>query len=182
MFGSETLMKLMVELGITGTDKVKTGLDDVSKAATNTDANLTKVGGTSPTGSGGGSAWMAAAAFGGIAVGVAQIGRKLWDLAVDAGELTSNLKNLSAQTGFTTGDLQEILYLLSAKDINPQVLESSIGNLTKKIIEARDPTKATAEILKTLEINLKDSNDQYKSANQIFTELLPKLADMEDKH
>jgi hypothetical protein len=181
MFGSETLMKLMVELGITGADKVKNGLNDVSKAATTTDANLTKVGGTSPTGTGGGSAWMTAAAFGGIAVGVAQIGRKLWDLAADAGELTSNLKNLSDQTGFTTGDLQEILYLLSAKDINPQVLEASIGTLTKKIIEAREPTKATAEILKTLNISLIDANGNYKTANQIFTELLPKLADMEDK-
>lgn len=169
MFGSETLMKLMVELGISGAKEVKAGLDDVSKSAETTDDNLVKVGGTNSRGTGGGSGWAAAAAIGAIAGVVATIGNKLFTLAEDAGKFAANINTLSEKTGVATGPLQELLYILDRKDVSSSSLVSAFAALNKNIVES-------PEKIEKLGVKTRDANGNLRTTSDIFNDLLPQLA------
>jgi len=114
------------------------------------------------------------------AVGTASVAAAAgaFKLASDAGEAADELLTLSAQTGITTEELQEMQYASEFVDVPLETMTGSMAKLTKNMSGAKDGTGTAAEAFKTLGVSITDSNGELLSNQDVWASTLDALGNV----
>ena len=106
---------------------------------------------------------------------------KMMDLSTSYAEACDNLMTLSAQTGLTTTELQELQYAAKFLDVSVETMAGSLTKLERSMYSARNGTGEAAEAFKKLHIRVTDGRGQLRDANEVFDEAIDKLGEMSNE-
>lgn len=106
---------------------------------------------------------------------VSDLANKMKDLSVSFANTGDELLTLSAQTGLTTTELQELQYASNFLDVSVDTLTSSTTKLVRSMNSARDGSGDAAEAFKKLHVRVKDTHGALRDQNDVFKEVIDKL-------
>lgn len=93
----------------------------------------------------------------GVAIAGSAIAQQLYQMAKAGLEYASALGETAQQLGVTTNALQEYRYAATQVGLSSEEMDQALGQLTRRIGEAAQGTKAQAEAFKKLGISVKDT-------------------------
>jgi hypothetical protein len=108
-----------------------------------------------------------------VAAGLGYLAVQLQNAAQGSLEFAASLGETSQQLGVTTDALQEYRYAATQVGLTQEEMDKALGQLTRRIGEAANGTKAQAEAFKSLGISVKDANGNVLNA----ADAIPKIAD-----
>lgn len=111
----------------------------------------------------------AAAALGGIAVGVR-----------NAMKSADELSKMAQKIGIPTEELSKLKYAADMSGVSLQGLQTAVGRLSRNMSDAAKGTGEGAKAFKALGISVKGSDGTLKSSSAVMTELADKFAKMPD--
>lgn len=111
----------------------------------------------------------AAAALGGIAVGVR-----------NAMKSADELSKMAQKIGIPTEELSKLKYAADMSGVSLQGLQTAVGRLSRNMNDAASGTGAGAKAFKALGINIKGADGSMKSSSAIMAEMADKFAKMPD--
>lgn len=114
-----------------------------------------------------------AAGVAAVAVGSAAIGS-----AIKAGQAADEINTMAKVTGLSTEQLQVFAYASERIDVDLDTLAGSMAKLTKNMNTARDGVGESAEAFDRLGVSVVDSNGELRSNDEVFDEVIAKLAAM----
>ena len=106
---------------------------------------------------------------------VSDLANKMKDLSMSFANTGDELMTLSAQTGLTTTELQELQYASKFLDVSVDTLISSTTKLVRSMNSARDGSGEAAEAFKKLHVRVKDNHGALRDQNDVFKEVIDKL-------
>jgi len=109
-----------------------------------------------------------AVGLGGIAVAAGIVTKELFEFANTASDNYERLRNLSAQTGVATDDLQALERITKNAGLAGMDLGRIIGNLQKQLGEKKGDF---VDVLKMFNISMVDANGQSKTAITLLGDL-----------
>lgn len=102
------------------------------------------------------------------------------ELVKSSFEAADQMGKLAQKAGISTESLSQLSIAARLSDIDTQTLAQGLGKLSKSMVEAQSGSGAAADAYKALGINVKDSNGQLKSADDVLKEVADKFQDTED--
>lgn len=108
-----------------------------------------------------------------VAAGFGYISAQLQNAAEGSLEFASSLGETAQQLGVTSEALQEYRYAATQAGISQEEMDKALAQLTRRIGEAANGTKAQADAFKSLGISVKDANGNVLSA----ADAIPMVAD-----
>lgn len=106
---------------------------------------------------------------------------KMKDLTTSLAETGDNLLTLSAQTGLTTTEIQELQYAAKFLDVSFETMSGSLTRLERSMNSARQGTGQAADAFQKLHIRVTDSRGQLRDANVVFDEAIDKLGKVKNE-
>lgn len=149
--------------------------DEADKSLAKTDEHAEKVGGTLAKGIGTAAKWgigLATAAGAGAAA--------LFGMAVKASEAAANIDDVAQRTNLSAKTLQEFKHAAEMSGFSMETIEGAAKKLTKTMGAYKDGNKATVEAFKELGLSAVGANGKLKSTDELFPQIIAKLADMKD--
>ena len=116
--------------------------------------------------------------FGKVKEVVIDLTSKMKDLMVSFAETGDELLTLSAQTGLTTTEIQELQYAAKFLDVSFETMSGSLTKLERSMDSARNGTGQAAEAFRKLHIRVTDGRGQLRDANEVYDEAIDKLGRM----
>lgn len=113
--------------------------------------------------------------MGAVKEAVGSLVNQMKDLTTSYAAAGDELLTLSAQTGLTTTELQEMQYAAKFLDVSVETMTGSLTKLERSMDNARNGTGTAAEAFKKLHIRITDGRGQLRDANQVFDEAIDKL-------
>ena len=104
----------------------------------------------------------------------------LGSLTMKTAESAENIANMSQTMGMTTDEYQEWDYVLKSVGYDAESASGDLAALAEKAMDAANGTGEGAEMFQLLGINVKNARGEIKSQNELFTEVILKLQQMED--
>jgi len=101
-------------------------------------------------------------------------------LTTKTSEYASEINDLSEKTGLNTDRLQEMKYAAGQVGMSFESITNATKGLTNFMADASDGGKKQAAAFKELHISTKDAYGQLRTMDDIFPEVLEKLAGMDD--
>lgn len=111
---------------------------------------------------------------------IGSLGKKLFSLAADAGAYADEVNTIAKQTGLTTEQIQKFQYATEIIDVPLETLTGSMAKLIKNMSTAQKGTGDAAEAFKKLGVRITDNQGQLNDSQQVFDEVIKKLARMEN--
>lgn len=108
-----------------------------------------------------------------VAAGFGYLVTQLQAAAQGSLEFAASLGETAQQLGVTTDALQEYRYAATQAGLSQEEMDKALSQLTRRIGEAANGTKAQAEAFKSLGISVKDANGNVLNA----ADAIPKIAD-----
>lgn len=115
------------------------------------------------------------------ATAMAGIGTAIAKITLDAGAQADDLNTMAKVYGITTEELQKFSYASALIDVDMSTLTGSMTKLTKAMDSAQSGTGATAEAFNQLGVSITDSEGNFKSRNEVFTETIKALGEISDE-
>ncbi|GLC32923.1 phage tail tape measure protein [Clostridium omnivorum] len=141
-----------------------------------TDEHAEKVGGTLTKGIGTAAKWGI-----GIATAAAGAATGLFAMASKASETAANIDDISQRTNLSAKTLQEFKYAAEMSGFSLDTIEGSAKKLTATLGKVKDGNKDTTVLFKQLGVSVVDANGKLKSTDEVFPQVLAKLADMDNQ-
>lgn len=104
----------------------------------------------------------------------------LGNLTLKTAENAKEITNVSQRMGMTTKEYQEWDYIMQRVGSDAESMTGDIAALAEKAVEATDKTSETAKTFRILGVNVRDSHGAMKSQNEIFSDVIRGLQNMED--
>lgn len=104
----------------------------------------------------------------------------LGGLTMKTAEHAKEITNVSQTMGMTTDQYQVWDYILKSVGYDAESASGDLAALAEKAKDAAEGGNDSAKTFRMLGISVKDSSGNLKSQNQLFTELVFALRDMED--
>lgn len=104
----------------------------------------------------------------------------LGGLTMKTAEHAKEITNVSQTMGMTTDQYQVWDYILKSVGYDAESASGDLAALAEKAKDAAEGGNDSAETFRMLGMSVKDSNGNLKSQNQLFTELVFALMNMED--
>jgi phage-related tail protein len=184
---TETLNKMERELGTTsealnemqsGTDETGDSVEDLGNETEETGGKLkgfetvlSGVGATIKTTIG--------IAFALIAAVIA-IGSSLTGMMLDVAGTSAELVDLSAKTGISVEQLQEMAYIGDQVGTSLDTITGAQSRLVRAMAEGRDGTGAQAEAFKTLGVGVEDAAGNLRDTQDVFADVIDRLGEIEN--
>ncbi len=92
-----------------------------------------------------------------------------------------DLQTMSDKTGLTVEKLQELDYIGKQIGVDGDVIKGALNKTIAGMSGAKDKTSDFAKIYKQLRVDLRDSNGDYKSSQQVMMETIKSLGAMTDE-
>ncbi|MGB5078923.1 MAG: phage tail tape measure protein, partial [Sphingorhabdus sp.] len=109
---------------------------------------------------------------------IASIGVQAITSAISSGlQYAASLGEIAQQLGVTTDELQEYRYAASQAGVSTEEMDLALTQLTRRIGEGLQGTKAQAESFAKLGISVRDAEGNVKSAGEV----IPEIADAMQK-
>lgn len=108
-----------------------------------------------------------------VAAGIGLVTNAVQEAVRGSLEYASSLGETAQQLGVTTDALQEYRYAATQVGLSQEEMDKALEQLTRRIGEAANGTKAQAEAFKVLGVSVKDANGNVINAG----DAIPKLAD-----
>lgn len=120
---------------------------------------------------------------GAAVVGAAAIatGAAMFGAAKKASDYASELNDMSVRSGIGTDKLQELKYMAEMTGVNFDTVTGAVGKLTKQMAAAQTGNEAAAGAFAGLNVEIKNSDGSLKSMDDVFPQVLSKLADMKNE-
>lgn len=138
-----------------------------------TDEKAEKVGGSLSKGIGTAAKFGLGLAAAGVAGAGALIG-----IALNASEAAASIDDVAQRTGLSAKTLQEFKHAAEMSGTSMEVVEKSAVKLTSTMGKYATGNKETVEAFKQLGVSATDSKGKLKSTDEVFPELIQKLAGM----
>lgn len=165
---SDAALKLWVELGIKDPQKVQQQIDNLGKQAENTSKKFDKL---SVVGKGLGIA---------IGAGVAAAATGFIVAMKHTIALGDQLAELSSKTDISAEKLQRLKYAAEQMNGNFSSLTAAVRTLTMRLGGLEEGTTGTTSAFKKLGMEIYDSSGKMKKMDDLFPEMLKKLASLEE--
>ncbi len=120
----------------------------------------------------------AMAAIGTVAVAA---GTALWKNGINAGKFADDLLTLSAQTGLTVQELQELQYASRFVDVEVASLAKGMAKTVSAMRESANAGRDYIEAAGGIKIAMKGTNGETKSTQAVFYEAIDALGAMTDE-
>lgn len=119
----------------------------------------------------------------GVAIGAAAVaaGGALFTLAKNTSDAASEINDMSERTGLSTDRLQELKYATKLVGVEFSSITGAVKNLTNNMADAGEGGKKQAEAFKDLHVKVKGVGGQLRDIDDIFPEVISKLADMQNE-
>ena len=112
----------------------------------------------------------------------AQFVKNSYDALIgDTVTLADDLMVQSSITGLSTDALQEYAYMAELVDTDVSTITGSLTKLTRNMDSATKGTGAAYEAFKTLGVDIYNTDGSLRDANDVFTEAIGKLGEMENQ-
>ena len=112
----------------------------------------------------------------------AQFVKSSYDALIDdTVTLADDLMVQSSITGLSTDALQEYAYMAELVDTDVSTITGSLTKLTRNMDSATKGTGAAYEAFKTLGVDIYNADGSLRDANDVFTEAIGKLGEMENQ-
>lgn len=112
----------------------------------------------------------------------AQFVKNSYDALIgDTVALADDLMTQSSITGLSTDALQEYAYMAELVDTDVSTITGSLTKLTRNMDSATKGTGAAYEAFKTLGVDIYNADGSLRDANDVFTEAIGKLGEMENQ-
>lgn len=115
------------------------------------------------------------------ATAMASMGTAIAKITLDAGAQADDLNTMAKVYGIATDELQKFQYASALIDVDVSTLTGSMTKLTKAMDSAQSGTGATAEAFNQLGVSIVDSEGNFKSRNEVFTETIKALGEISDE-
>ena len=112
---------------------------------------------------------------------VSDLANKMKDLSMSFANTGDELLTLSAQTGLTTTELQELQYASKFLDVSVDTLTSSTTKLVRSMNSARDGSGDAAEAFKKLHVRITDNRGALRDQNDVFNDVIDKLGKVKNE-
>lgn len=116
-----------------------------------------------------------------VAVGVGAAVTGITALVLKTSEAASAINDMSARTGLSTTTLQELQFATGQVGVSFESITGAVGKLTKTMSGADEGSKAAQAAFKSLGIETTDSTGQLRKMEDIFPEIIKKLAGMKNE-
>ena len=123
----------------------------------------------------------AGAAIATVAAAAAAAAKAIWDATNAAGEWADNILTLSQQTNVSTDTLQKWDYAARFIDTDTETMTKGLAKVVKQQASAIKTGKEYIETLDGQKINLRDSNGELKTSEQLFMEMIDALGNIADE-
>ncbi|MFA5715441.1 MAG: hypothetical protein WC998_06860 [Candidatus Paceibacterota bacterium] len=150
--------------------------EDVNKKLTGVDKKAAGVGETLGKMVGTAAKWGAAIGAAAVAAGTA-----LFKLAENTSDIASEINDMSERTGLNTDRLQELKYATGQVGVEFSSLTTATKGLTNYLADAAAGGKIQTDTFKKLDIELKNTDGTLRKMDDVFPEVINKLADMTDE-
>lgn len=129
----------------------------------------------------GNKATKAGQALKGVSMAAAGIDLALAGLAYKSGTAADELSTLSKVTGISTAELQKYKAAADLVDVSVETISKSQIKLKKNMATAASGTGAAAKAFQTLGVAVTDSNGELRGQDEVFTEVIKALGQMENE-
>jgi phage-related protein len=119
----------------------------------------------------------------GAAIGAAAVaaGGALFTLAKNTSDVASEINDMSERTGLSTDRLQELKYASRLVGVEFDSITGVVKILTNNMDSASEGSKAQSAAFKELHVKVKGVDGQLRDMDDIFPEVINKLADMQNE-
>lgn len=124
---------------------------------------------------------LSADAIKGIAQGVLDLGKSMFELGVNSASYADNVLTLSTQFGLSTDTIQEFQYMAELTDTSLETVTGSMTKLTKSMQSANDGSKSTSEAFEKLGVSVTDTNGNLRDNEDVFLEVISALGAMDNE-
>lgn len=112
---------------------------------------------------------------------IIDLGKQMWQLGVDTRAYADDVLTLSTTYGMTTDAIQEYQYMSELTDTSLETITGSVTKLTKSMSSAASGTGDAYNAFEQLGINIYNADGTMRDANDVFTEAVGKLGDVENE-
>lgn len=115
-----------------------------------------------------------------MAAGVAAAGAGIIAFGQQMADLANEMADASTKTGLATDTLQGLKLAAEGSGLSFSSLEHGLIRFQSSITQAATGSGAASDAFSRLGVNLKDSQGNLKSADQLFTQVTNRLGELED--
>lgn len=119
--------------------------------------------------------------FAAFAAAITKVEQKLIDLTNNASDYAREVQQFSSMTGQTTEQVQEWQYVSGLLGVSYDRIRDSLKEVTNKMQEADQGSGDAAEAFKKLGVNIRGSDGQLRSANDVFLDTIEALGNMQNQ-
>ena len=112
---------------------------------------------------------------------VKELAGAMKDAVVDSAAYADEILTLSTQTHLSTDTLQEFQYMSELIDVDLNTVTGSLSKLTKNMTSAASGSGATAEAFEKLGVSATDSNDELRSSEEVFYDIIDALGEVDNE-
>lgn len=116
-----------------------------------------------------------------FAAAITKVEKKLIDLTNTASDYAREVQQFSSMTGQTTEQVQEWQYVSGLLGVSYDRIRDSLKEVTNKMQEADQGSGDAAEAFKKLGVNIRGSDGQLRSANDVFLDTIEALGNMQNQ-
>lgn len=116
-----------------------------------------------------------------VGAAVAGIGAAVGKMVLGSAKSADELSELSAKTGLTTTQLQELSFIGKQVGTDVETVTGSMARLIRNMNGAREGTGTAAEAFKNLGVPITDVNGNLRNSKTVFSEALQSLGKMSNE-
>lgn len=116
----------------------------------------------------------------GLATGIVNLGKQMFDLGKETRAYADNVMQLSTQYGLTTDKIQEFQYMSELTDTSLETITGSMTKLTKNMQTATKGTGDAYSRFEKLGISVTDTEGNLRSTDEVFAEAISRLGNVEN--
>lgn len=128
-----------------------------------------------------GAASLAAAGIGAVIAGIVKAEEALITMTKESADTASKIIDLSSQTNMSTESVQKWDYVLRTAGSSMEEAQGDFSSLQEKMREALDPTSSSAELFKTLGVNVQNADGSLRDVDGVMQDVVEALSEMDDK-
>lgn len=116
----------------------------------------------------------------GLAAAVVAVGSAIFGMVLNVAGASADLVDLSAKTGISVEQLQEMAYIGDQVGTSLDTITSAHAKLVRSMASGRDGTSAQADAFKALGVDIVDSSGNLRDTQAVFDDVIDKLGGIEN--
>lgn len=120
------------------------------------------------------------AVIAGLAASVVAVGTAITALVFSSADAAGQLVDLSAKTGISTTQLQELSYISDQVGTSLDTITSSQARLIRSMASAKDGSQTQVDAFKALGVSVVDANGNLRNQQDVFKETIDALGQIQN--